>query len=192
MPPQNIIPPTSLSLQSHQRVSAFEVYRKPYTPGNSQSPASFPTHATISGVPSKDQSPTLLCSAATTAVTTPSLQNCEQYEKSVNMISERLRHVSFKDERSDVAEVLLHLREQNSLLLRLCHDLSAELLTVQTCKEEIRLKLEENASATMISNDLGNMPNITSSAIPTVVRSGSSISAPVTINNTGGSGSSNV
>ncbi|XP_065358527.1 uncharacterized protein Reps isoform X2 [Calliphora vicina] len=193
------LPPTRLSLQSNQRVSAFEVYRKPNTPRNSQSPT--PLSANASGFPPIGPAPTPFGSVAATAMTTATaLPNSELYEKRVNAISETLRHVSFKKEHNNnnMTEVLRHLREQNNLLLRLCNDLSDELLTVQTRKEEMRLKLEASSSATNTSTDTAILPNVTAPTMAAVghvggiARTGSSISAPVTANITGGSGSSGV
>lgn len=192
------LPPTRLSLQSNQRVSAFEVYRKPNTPRNSQSPK--PVAA-----PNSQQAPPPIPppfgSGGATALTT--LPNSDLYEKRVNAISETLRHVSFKQEsNNNMTDVLRHLREQNNLLLRLCNDLSDELLTVQTRKEEMRLQLE--ASASLICNDgvIGFPPSAAATTTASnsnlgapmglCVRTGSSISAPVTANVTGGSGSSGV
>lgn len=214
LPPQTItgrniqaagaLPPTRLSLQSNQRVSAFEVYRKPNTPRNSQSPTpslSSSINAGIGGAPPLGPAPTPFGSVSATAMTTTNtvMPNSELYEKRVNAISETLRHVSFKHENNNnnMTDVLRHLREQNNLLLRLCNDLSDELLTVQTRKEEMRLKLETTtssvASLTTASNEMMPTPFATASTTGgTVVRTGSSISAPVTANITGGSGSSGV
>lgn len=198
------LPPTRLSLQSNQRVSAFEVYRKPNTPRNSQSPTPLSGNVNVTGVPPVGPAPTPFGSVAATAMTTGAvLPNSELYEKRVNAISETLRHVSFKPEHNNnnMTEVLRHLREQNNLLLRLCNDLSDELLTVQTRKEEMRLKLEAaSSSATNTSNDVAILSNVTAPSMSTMVhgaggaavRTGSSISAPVTANITGGSGSSGV
>lgn len=195
------LPPTRLSLQSNERVSAFEVYRKPNTPRNSQSPTTLSTIATVTGVPVSAPAPTPFGSVAATAMTTTTvLSNSELYEKRVNAISETLRHVSFKHEHNNnnMTEVLRHLREQNNLLLRLCNDLSDELLTVQTRKEEMRLKLEVTSSATNTTNDVAMLLSVAGPAMAAVgsaggvVRTGSSISAPVTANITGGSGSSGV
>ncbi|XP_061396146.1 ralBP1-associated Eps domain-containing protein 1 [Musca vetustissima] len=185
LPPAAVsLPPTRFSLQSNQRVSAFEVYRKPNTPRNSQSPK--PMAATNSAAASQmpPPIPPPFGSAGATALTT--LPNSDLYEKRVNAISETLRHVSFKQEsNNNMTDVLRHLREQNNLLLRLCNDLSDELLTVQTRKEEMRLQLEASTSMVASNTNLGTQ-------IGLCVRTGSSISAPVTANVTGGSGSSGV
>ncbi|XP_073824970.1 RALBP1 associated Eps domain containing isoform X2 [Musca autumnalis] len=192
-PAAGALPPTRLSLQSNQRVSAFEVYRKPNTPRNSQSPKPL---AAPNSVPVLQQPPPIpppFGSAGATALTT--LPNSELYEKRVNAISETLRHVSFKQE-NNMTEVLRHLREQNNLLLRLCNDLSDELLTVQTRKEEMRLQLEASASLLCNDSSMGFPQSLTTTATASSsnlgVRTGSSISAPVTANVTGGSGSSGV
>ncbi|XP_017855448.1 ralBP1-associated Eps domain-containing protein 2 isoform X2 [Drosophila busckii] len=146
-PPPASVAPVRISLQT-QRISAFEVYRKPQTPAPLLPPAE--------------------------AATLPSqLPSAEHFEKRVNAISDSLRHVSFKHNQSSTTELLQRLREQNNSLLHLCNDLSDELLTVQTRKEELRHKLENLQAAEA-----------------TGTRAGSSISAPVTANVTGGSGGS--
>uniref|UniRef100_A0A1A9WBI1 EH domain-containing protein n=1 Tax=Glossina brevipalpis TaxID=37001 RepID=A0A1A9WBI1_9MUSC len=179
-----VLPLTRLSLQSNQRVSAFEVYRKPNTPRNSLSPT--PTGTTILQIPA----PAPFGSAGAAAMTNV-LPNAELYEKRVNAISETLRHVSFKKENNSnsLTDILRHLREQNNLLLRLCNDLSDELLIVQTRKEEMRIKLEALGLMSTV-NDAATALSIPMAAGQSVVRTGSSISAPVTANVTGGSGSS--
>ncbi|XP_037024627.1 ralBP1-associated Eps domain-containing protein 1 isoform X2 [Bradysia coprophila] len=98
------------SLQSSQRSSAFEVYRKP-TPREVNSPEASSTRPNI------------------------------DYEKRVSAISETLRQVSLKQDRQ-LNDVVQQLKEQNSLLLKLCSDLSDELLTVRRQKEEIKQKLD--------------------------------------------------
>lgn len=65
------------------------------------------------------------------------------YEKRVIAISDNLRLVKIKPGETMV-DVLKHLKEQNHLLLRLCNDLSEELLSVQYKREELRLKIETN------------------------------------------------
>lgn len=87
-------------------------------------------------------------------------------------ISDSLRHVTFTKGQASTTELLQKLREQNNSLLHLCNDLSDELLSVQTRKEEMRLKLE----------------GLTASETP--VRTGSTNSGPVTANVTGGSSGS--
>ncbi|KAH8391374.1 hypothetical protein KR200_004597 [Drosophila serrata] len=158
-PPQAaVVPPTRITLQqAQQRVSAFEVYRKPQTPRGSQSPP--------------QQPPPPAPGLATTAQV-GLLPSAESFEKRVSAISDSLRHVSFKQGQANTTEVLQRLREQNNSLLHLCNDLSDELLSVQTRKEEMRLKLEGLTA--------GEAPGRTSS----------SISAPVTANVTGGSSGS--
>lgn len=98
------------SLQSSQRSSAFEVYRKP-TPRDVNSPEASTTRPNI------------------------------DYEKRVSAISETLRQVSLKQDRQ-LNDVVQQLKEQNSLLLKLCSDLSDELLTVRRQKEEIKQRLD--------------------------------------------------
>lgn len=103
-----------------QRSSAFEVYRKPSKSRNSQSP---PGPSTASA--QSDQA------------------KVQEYEKQVLAISESLRQVRFKNASDQSAhEVLKHLKDQNVLLMRLCNDLSDELMTVQRKKEEIRIKAD--------------------------------------------------
>lgn len=63
------------------------------------------------------------------------------YEKRVSAISETLRQVSLKQDKQ-LTDVVQQLKEQNGLLLKLCSDLSDELLTVKRQKEEIKHKLD--------------------------------------------------
>jgi len=158
-PPQAaVVPPTRITLQqAQQRVSAFEVYRKPQTPRGSQSPP---------------QQPPPPAPAVGLATQSGQLPSAESFEKRVTAISDSLRHVTFKQGQANTTEVLQRLREQNNSLLHLCNDLSDELLSVQTRKEEMRLKLEGL------------------SAGDSTGRTSSSISAPVTANVTGGSSGS--
>lgn len=101
-----------------QRTSAFEVYRKPSKSRNSQSPPAPPL---------------------------PEQSKAQDYEKQVLAISDSLRQVRFKNASDQSAhEVLKHLKDQNALLIRLCKDLSDELLIVQRKKEEIRSKIDPN------------------------------------------------
>lgn len=159
-PPPAFVPPTRISLQHQQRVSAFEVYRKPQTPA----PATGGTAGTGTGTGS-----------ATSSVASQ-LPNADSFEKRVTAISDSLRHVSFKQNSTSTTELLQRLREQNNSLLHLCNDLSDELLSVQTRKEEMRLKLERY-SATGASLDPG-------STEPTTISN-----APMTANVTGSSSS---
>ncbi|EDV32057.1 uncharacterized protein Dana_GF14230, isoform A [Drosophila ananassae] len=145
-PPPQAAPPTRITLQQ-TRVSAFEVYRKPQSPPQQPPPR-----------------------APTTAGAT--LPSAESFEKRVTAISDSLRHVTFTKGQASTTELLQKLREQNNSLLHLCNDLSDELLSVQTRKEEMRLKLE----------------GLTASETP--VRTGSTNSGPVTANVTGGSSGS--
>lgn len=43
---------------------------------------------------------------------------------------------------TNAPDVLKHLKEQNLLLLRICNDLSEELLQIQQKREDIRIKIE--------------------------------------------------
>lgn len=102
----------TLLASTSQRTSAFEVYRKPSR--SSQSP---PGTTTITADQAKVQ----------------------EYEQQVLAISDSLRQVRFRNAADQSAhDVLKHLRDQNSLLMRLCKDLSEELMAVQRKKEEIR------------------------------------------------------
>ncbi|EDW86777.2 uncharacterized protein Dwil_GK23672, isoform B [Drosophila willistoni] len=162
-----VVPPTRITLQqqaTQQRVSAFEVYRKPcQTPRSSQSP------------PQQPPPPAPTSASAASIVASSQLPSAEQFEKRVTAITDSLRHVSFKQNQASTTELLQRLREQNNSLLHLCNDLSDELLSVQTRKEEMRLKLESSLNP--------DGPTAT-------LRTGSSISAPVTANVTGGSSGS--
>lgn len=72
-----------------------------------------------------------------TSTTRPNID----YEKRVSAISETLRQVSLKQDKQ-LTDVVQQLKEQNGLLLKLCSDLSDELLTVKRQKEEIKQKLD--------------------------------------------------
>lgn len=99
-----------------QRSSAFEVYKKP-----------------------QKSSPTSL------ATNTQNDAKIQEYEKQVLVISENLKQVKFlrgsQNSEQSPQELLRYLKEQNSLLMRLCNDLSDELIGVQKKKEEIKGKL---------------------------------------------------
>lgn len=60
------------------------------------------------------------------------------------MISENLKQVKFPRNANDQnsQELLKYLKEQNSLLIRLCNDLSDELLVMQKKREEIKVKID--------------------------------------------------
>ncbi|XP_004526690.1 ralBP1-associated Eps domain-containing protein 1 isoform X3 [Ceratitis capitata] len=186
------LPPTRVSLQqSNQRVSAFEVYRKPNTPRNSESPNPI-IQKSYTAQPIQPTPPISIpfgaAGAAAIAQQYPlatALPNADTYEKRVNAITETLKHVSFKHE-NNMTDVLRHLREQNNILLRLCNDLSDELLSVQTRKEELRLKMDTLVLTESSAANYSQLQNQLS------LRADSSNSAPVTANVTGGSGSSGV
>jgi len=84
------------------------------------------------------------------------LSRTSEYEKRVSLISENLKHITFKQERS-MNDVLQHLKEQNILLLRLCNDLSEELLGLQQKKEKMRTKLELVQAQQQVSNHQTNV-----------------------------------
>lgn len=67
----------------------------------------------------------------------------QEYEKQVQAISENLKQVKFPRGEQSSQDVLKYLKEQNSLLIRLCNDLSEELVGVQRKKEDIRGKITE-------------------------------------------------
>ncbi|XP_017487870.1 PREDICTED: ralBP1-associated Eps domain-containing protein 1 isoform X1 [Rhagoletis zephyria] len=197
-----VMPPTRYSLQqTNQRVSAFEVYRKPNTPHNSLSPTAKDSelqkqprcqtqrnYATQPIQPPPSM-PTPFGALGASAIALPpqlvALPNADLFEKRVNDISETLRHVTFKQNNS-MGDILQHLREQNNLLLRLCNDLSDELLSVQTRKQELRMKVEAlPLTETSVISNIQQQSQLGT-------RASSTISAPVTANITGGSGSSGV
>ncbi|XP_059616752.1 ralBP1-associated Eps domain-containing protein 2 [Phlebotomus argentipes] len=110
--------PTIPSLQSSQRVSAFEVYRKPVS-RNSQSPP--PVPPPINTV------------------------NVAEAEKRLAQLTESLSKLGFDPEQfvnSSVGEVVAYLRDQNTALKRLCSDLNTELREVQRSREELKVRLE--------------------------------------------------
>ncbi|KAL5281043.1 REPS1 family protein [Megaselia abdita] len=166
--------PTVSSIQSNQFVSAFEVYKKPtITPRSSQSPVELRNTTLPAAV------------ASTSSSSLPQSQPPSvDYEKKVSAINESLKNLSVRGNKN-ISEILKHLREQNALLLRLCHDLSEELVTVQTKKEEIRMKLEStSASASLTSSSTAG------GSSASVVNSVSGGITFVTANSTGGSGGS--
>jgi len=129
--------PSLTTLQTSQRTSAFEVYRKPSQRGS--------------------QSPEIInCSIGAFGGVGCSLSRTSEYEKRVSLISENLKHITFKQERS-MNDVLQHLKEQNILLLRLCNDLSEELLGLQQKKEKMRTKLELVQAQQQVSNHQTNV-----------------------------------
>uniref|UniRef100_A0A182T7X1 Uncharacterized protein n=1 Tax=Anopheles maculatus TaxID=74869 RepID=A0A182T7X1_9DIPT len=157
--------PKSL-INAHQpRNSAFEVYRKPHTDGRlaargSQSP---PHH--------QQQPPPPL-------VTSRSVESsgvvAGDYDKRISALSDSLRQVRFKanDPPPVMPDVLKQLKEQNLLLLRICNDLSEELLHIQQKREDIRIKIElqeqilggGSSSAGMMSTGPSSLPAVSSTS----------------------------
>ncbi|XP_062545452.1 ralBP1-associated Eps domain-containing protein 1 isoform X2 [Armigeres subalbatus] len=138
-PPQHTTPRGSLSSSWFivSGPSAFEVYRKPQQQSHSR------------GSESPPQPPPLVASRS---VESSSLD----YEKRISALSDNLRQVRFKNsEVTNGPDVLKHLKEQNLLLLRICSDLSEELLQIQQKREDIRIKIElqeQNLGASSIAN----------------------------------------
>ncbi|XP_058445856.1 ralBP1-associated Eps domain-containing protein 2 [Malaya genurostris] len=128
------------SLQTTSRNSAFEVYRKPQQQHSrgSQSPPHPP--------------PPLVSSRSVES-------SSQENEKRISTLSDNLRQVRFKsNESSNGTDVLRHLKEQNVLLLRICGDLSEELLQIQQKREDIKIKIDLQeqhlgASAMIVAND---------------------------------------
>ncbi|XP_053691509.1 ralBP1-associated Eps domain-containing protein 2 [Sabethes cyaneus] len=112
------------SLQTASRNSAFEVYRKPQHQHSRGSQS--PTHTV----------PPLIASRSVES-------SSMEHEKRMLALSDNLRQVRFKgNDCSNGSDVLKHLKEQNLLLLRICNDLSEELLQIQQKREDIRIKIE--------------------------------------------------
>lgn len=111
------------SIQTAPHNSAFEVYRKPQQHlRGSQSPPQPP--------------PPLVASRSVES-------SSHEYEKRISLLSDNLRQVRFKgSETANGPDVLKQLKEQNLLLLRICSDLSEELLQIQQKREDIRIKIE--------------------------------------------------
>ncbi|XP_050087506.1 uncharacterized protein LOC126572326 [Anopheles aquasalis] len=128
--------PKSLVMHNTPRQSAFEVYRKPLSSQrSSQSP------------PQQQQPPLVTsrsveCSGGATAQ--PNSLGATDYDKRISALSDSLRQVRFKsaDPPPVMPDVLKQLKEQNLLLLRICNDLSEELLHIQQKREDIRIKIE--------------------------------------------------
>uniref|UniRef100_A0A182RCP6 EF-hand domain-containing protein n=1 Tax=Anopheles funestus TaxID=62324 RepID=A0A182RCP6_ANOFN len=153
------------SLVMHQpRNSAFEVYRKPHTEGRlvargSQSP------------PQQHQQP------QPPLVTSRSVESSGvvsgDYDKRISALSDSLRQVRFKanDPPPVMPDVLKQLKEQNLLLLRICNDLSEELLHIQQKREDIRIKIElqeqilggGSSGSGMVSTGPSSLPAVSSS-----------------------------
>ncbi|XP_055594669.1 ralBP1-associated Eps domain-containing protein 1 [Uranotaenia lowii] len=120
------------SLPVTSRNSAFEVYRKPQHGGSSAQ-----QHLRDSQSPPHTGPPPLLASRSVESSSTT------DYDKRISALSDNLRQVRFKNaESSHAPDVLKHLKDQNSLLLRICGDLSDELLQIQQKREDIRIKIE--------------------------------------------------
>lgn len=72
-------------------------------------------------------------------------------EKRLAQLTDSLKQLGFQPENfreSSVNEVVVHLRDQNTALKRLCADLSAELRDVQRHREELRARLRKDKSGT--------------------------------------------
>ncbi|XP_063702281.1 ralBP1-associated Eps domain-containing protein 1 [Culicoides brevitarsis] len=125
------------------RSSAFEVYRKPNHTSSSRN----------------SQSPHEVAMVTAAAAVNGNTMSQMEYEKRVIAISDNLRLVRIKPGETMV-DVLKHLKEQNHLLLRLCNDLSEELLGVQYKREELRLKIENAATSANNGQLTSNQANI--------------------------------
>ncbi|ETN63164.1 hypothetical protein AND_005124 [Anopheles darlingi] len=130
--------PKSLVMHNTPRQSAFEVYRKPLSSQrSSQSPPQ-----------QQQQQPPLVTSRSVEcsggATTQLNSLGATDYDKRISALSDSLRQVRFKsaDPPPVMPDVLKQLKEQNLLLLRICNDLSEELLHIQQKREDIRIKIE--------------------------------------------------
>uniref|UniRef100_A0A182MSE0 EF-hand domain-containing protein n=1 Tax=Anopheles culicifacies TaxID=139723 RepID=A0A182MSE0_9DIPT len=149
------------SLVMHQpRNSAFEVYRKPHTEGR----------LAARGSQSPPQQPPLVTSRSVESSGVVS----GDYEKRISALSDSLRQVRFKanDPPPVMPDVLKQLKEQNLLLLRICNDLSEELLHIQQKREDIRIKIElqeqilggGSSGSGMLSTGPSSLPAVSSSS----------------------------
>uniref|UniRef100_A0A182Q9B6 EF-hand domain-containing protein n=1 Tax=Anopheles farauti TaxID=69004 RepID=A0A182Q9B6_9DIPT len=162
------------SLVMHQpRNSAFEVYRKPHaTDGrglatrNSQSPPQQHHHPHHH---QQVQQPPLVTSRSVES----SAAGAGDYDKRISALSDSLRQVRFRanDPPPVMPDVLKQLKEQNLLLLRICNDLSEELLHIQQKREDIRIKIElqeqilgGGSTATMLSTGPSSLPAVPSAS----------------------------
>lgn len=59
-----------------------------------------------------------------------------------------------------LGDVMRHLKEQNTLLMTLCSDLSDELVTVQHKKKEIKAKIDNQAQASSSNEDILNQSTV--------------------------------
>uniref|UniRef100_A0A182W6X6 EH domain-containing protein n=1 Tax=Anopheles minimus TaxID=112268 RepID=A0A182W6X6_9DIPT len=149
------------SLVMHQpRNSAFEVYRKPHTEGR----------LAARGSQSPPQQPPLVTSRSVESSGVVS----GDYDKRISALSDSLRQVRFKanDPPPVMPDVLKQLKEQNLLLLRICNDLSEELLHIQQKREDIRIKIElqeqilggGSSGSGMLSTGPSSLPAVSSSS----------------------------
>lgn len=125
----SITPRSITSLRS----SAFEVYRKPTV--NQGGLYCYETNSKIRNFSTIATSPEPYQHVSVS-------HNTLDFEKRVSAINESLRYVSYKQSERNVSEVMLHLREQNQLLLRICSDLTDELAIVHRKREELKVQLE--------------------------------------------------
>uniref|UniRef100_A0A1B0CMD9 Putative ral-gtpase effector ralbp1 n=1 Tax=Lutzomyia longipalpis TaxID=7200 RepID=A0A1B0CMD9_LUTLO len=126
---------TISTLQSSQRISAFEVYRKPNS-RNSQSPPS-----------------------ASSQPIQPAV-NVQDLEKRLIQLTESVKQLGFQPEQfreSSVNEVMVYLRGQNTALKRICADLSSELWETERSREELRTRLRKDKSSTSSSVSNSNI-----------------------------------
>lgn len=191
--PSSVMPNLRFTLQSNQRTSAFEVYRKPNSIHDADILAA---EAGSSMIPKLPTAPFGALTAAA-RMSVPSTANANLIEtlkrsQTSKVLMENTYNnncVATNNNNSgygSAIDLLRQLREQNKILLSLCGDLNDELLIVQARREDMRLRLEAHKTLLKVQYPAGNSTNDTTGRI------GSSISAPVTANVTGGSVNSGI
>lgn len=164
------------SLVMHQpRNSAFEVYRKPHADGRLVAAAASAARGSQSP---QSQQPPLVTSRSVDTSGAVTSGGGGDYDKRISALSDSLRQVRFKanDPPPVMPDVLKQLKEQNLLLLRICNDLSEELLHIQQKREDIRIKIElqeqilgggggsNSTTSTMLSTGPSSLPAVSSTS----------------------------
>uniref|UniRef100_A0A6E8VW85 EF-hand domain-containing protein n=1 Tax=Anopheles coluzzii TaxID=1518534 RepID=A0A6E8VW85_ANOCL len=166
------------SLVMHQpRNSAFEVYRKPHADGRLVAAAASAARGSQSP---QSQQPPLVTSRSVDTSGAVLSGGGGDYDKRISALSDSLRQVRFKanDPPPVMPDVLKQLKEQNLLLLRICNDLSEELLHIQQKREDIRIKIElqeqilgggggggsNSTTSTMLSTGPSSLPAVSSTS----------------------------
>lgn len=205
------LPTLRFMLQSNQRTSAFEIYRKPnliQEPKLISEITLLPIERGEDVSSDSKLAPRLLTAPfgalAATGMSIPPVNNanCSNGSGYIEALkrsqpfkgamgnncysSTNNNYVGIKNNSGCNINLLRQLREQNKMLLNLCGDLSDELTSVQAHKEDMRLRLETQRSLLSKVFSSNNVDDVVERIAV------SSVSAPVTANVTGGSVSSGI